>query len=49
MGTQGIISSLCPIHTVSVVTPTGGPDQLYGYRPAINAIVNRLKTPLAVE
>jgi hypothetical protein len=49
MGRQGIISSLCPIHTVSVVTPTGAPDQLYGYRPAVNAIVNRLKTALTSQ
>jgi hypothetical protein len=47
MGTQGIISSLCPIHTVP--SSTTMPDQLYGYRPAINAIVNRLRTPLAVK
>jgi hypothetical protein len=43
MGKNGIISSLCPIHTQD-----GGPHpELYGYRPAINAIVNRLKSALA--
>jgi hypothetical protein len=47
VGTQGIISSLCPIHTVP--SSKTMPDQLYGYRPAINAIVNRLRTPLAVK
>ena len=43
MGTQGIISSLCPIH---VTDNAGGTDPLYGYRPAVNAIVNRLKNSL---
>jgi hypothetical protein len=41
MGAQGIVSSLCPIH----VAPANGdspPDPLYGYRPAVNTIVNRL-------
>jgi hypothetical protein len=48
MGAQGIVSSLCPIH----VTPANGdspPDPLYGYRPALNTIVNRLKVSLAVQ
>jgi hypothetical protein len=47
-GGQGIVSSLCPIH----VTPTNNdnpPDPLFGYRPAVNAIVNRLKTALDVQ
>ncbi|MDP9000925.1 MAG: hypothetical protein M3O46_12520 [Myxococcota bacterium] len=45
-GVQGIVSSLCPIH----VSPQGGlQDPLYGYRPAANAIVNRLKSKLMVE
>jgi hypothetical protein len=46
LGSQGIISSLCPIH----VSPANGdspPDPLYGYRPAMTAIVDRLKTSLA--
>jgi hypothetical protein len=46
LGAQGIVSSLCPIHT----QPAHGdapPDPLYGYRPAMNAIVNRLKKTLA--
>jgi hypothetical protein len=45
MGTQGIISSLCPIHTVAA----SATDPLYGYRPAVNAIVNRLKNALASQ
>jgi hypothetical protein len=42
MGTQGILSSICPIHT----TDTGN-DPLYGYRPAVAVIVDRLKNALA--
>jgi hypothetical protein len=45
-GDQGIVSSLCPIHTHYVGGPT---DPLYGYRPAANAIVNRLKNSLSVQ
>jgi hypothetical protein len=44
-GGQGIVSSLCPIH----VTEQGANDPLYGYRPAVNAIVNRLKTALSAQ
>jgi hypothetical protein len=42
LGKQGIVSSLCPIH-VTEQTPH---DPLYGYRPAVNTIVNRLKAAL---
>ena len=47
MGNQGIVSSLCPIH----VTDMSGDntDPLYGYRPAITAIVDRLKNALASQ
>jgi hypothetical protein len=38
----GIISSICPIHTTEA-TPG---DPLYGYRPAVSAIVNGLKQSL---
>jgi hypothetical protein len=44
-GGQGIVSSLCPIH---VTEQTPG-DPLYGYRPAVNAIVDRLKTALSTQ
>ena len=44
-GGQGIVSSLCPIH----VTEQGTGDPLYGYRPAVNAIVDRLKTALGSQ
>jgi hypothetical protein len=43
IGNQGIVSSLCPIH----VTEQGTGDPLYGYRPAVNAIINRLKNSLS--
>jgi len=45
MGSQGVISSLCPIHTYDMM---GGSDPLYGYRPAMDAIVNALKSQLGV-
>jgi len=44
LGNQGIVSSLCPIHAVDRM---GGHDPLYGYRPAMNAIVDRLGSALA--
>ncbi len=44
---QGIASSMCPIH----IPPAGGcqtsTDPLCGYRPAVKAIVDRLKNALA--
>ncbi|MBV9948488.1 MAG: hypothetical protein JOZ69_16680 [Myxococcales bacterium] len=43
-GVQGIASSLCPIHTSFA---NGNPrDPLFGYRPAIGAIVDHLKVGL---
>jgi len=45
LGTQGIVSSMCPIH-VREETPG---DPLFGYRPAVTAIVNRLKDALTNE
>jgi hypothetical protein len=42
MGAQGVVSSLCPIHT----TEQGTGDPLYGYRPAMAAIIARLQTAL---
>lgn len=39
---QGIVASLCPID----VTEQGAGDPLYGYRPAVTAIVERLKNAL---
>ncbi|MGD0678908.1 MAG: hypothetical protein ABSC94_26180 [Polyangiaceae bacterium] len=43
MGSQGIASSLCPIHTVDMMQ---GNDPLYGYRPAVAVIIDRLKNAL---
>jgi hypothetical protein len=45
-GIQGIVASLCPIHTSFMDFPT---DPLFGYRPAVNAIVNRFKSSLTVQ
>jgi hypothetical protein len=39
---EGVISSICPIHTEEAMPG----DPLYGYRPAVSAIVNRLKRSL---
>jgi hypothetical protein len=44
VGNQGIVSSLCPIH---VNDNAQGNDPLWGYRPAVNAIINRLKKSLS--
>ena len=43
LGTQGIVSSICPIHTLDNATEN---DPLYGYRPAIDAIVDRMASSL---
>ena len=40
MGTQGIVSSICPIHGADNAAHD---DPLYGYRPAVAVIVDRLK------
>jgi hypothetical protein len=42
MGNQGIVSSICPQH----VSEMGAGDPLYGYRPAVAVIVDRLKNAL---
>ncbi len=44
MGTQGILSSICPIHVSDNATMD---DPLYGYRPAVAVIVDRLKAALS--
>jgi hypothetical protein len=44
MGGQGILSSLCPIHPSYKGGNTS--DPVFGYRPAVTSIVNRLKTAL---
>jgi hypothetical protein len=45
----GIVSSLCPIHTTPKKSTDGQPDLLYGYRPAMNAIADRLVNALASQ
>ncbi len=45
LGAQGIVSSLCPIH---VTEQTPG-DPLYGYRPAMASIVDRLAASLGAQ
>ncbi len=40
LGAQGIVSSLCPIQLKDESAPT------FGYRPAVSAIINRLKKAL---
>lgn len=44
MADQGIAASLCPI---DLVDNTSGDDPKYGYRPAVAAIISRLKHALA--
>ena len=39
LGKQGIVSSVCPVHTVDMMA---GANPLYGYRPAMTALVDRL-------
>jgi hypothetical protein len=45
LGAQGLVSSICPIHT-SEETPG---DPLYGYRPAVASIVDRLGQLLGAQ
>jgi hypothetical protein len=42
LGDQAIVASLCPIHAVA----TSADDPLYGYRPAMKTIIDRLKLGL---
>ena len=44
LGTQGVISSLCPIHVTDNAT---GDNPLFGYRPAMTALVARMKAALS--
>jgi len=44
LGSQGIVSSMCPI---DLSDNAAGDDRLYGYRPAISTIVDRLTPALA--
>jgi hypothetical protein len=40
MGTQGIVSSICPIDVADNPTQS---DPLYGYRPAVSLLIDRIK------
>jgi hypothetical protein len=44
MGVQGIVSSICP---TDVTDNAAGNDPNYGYRPAVAAIIDRLKAALS--
>jgi len=44
MGVQGIVSSICP---TDVMDNAAGNDANYGYRPAVAAIIDRLKAALS--
>jgi hypothetical protein len=46
MGDQGFVSSLCPIDVTPATGQTATSDPLYGYNPAVNGIVDRLKVAL---
>jgi hypothetical protein len=46
VGNQGIVSSLCPIHVEPATGLTTLTDPLFGYNPAVNAIIDRLKASL---
>jgi hypothetical protein len=49
MKDQGFVSSLCPIHVLPAGNLTPETDPLYGYNPAVNGIVDRLKVVLENE
>ncbi|MGH7440432.1 MAG: hypothetical protein ACRENE_32480 [Polyangiaceae bacterium] len=46
LGPQGVVSSICPIH---VADNTMQDDPLYGYRPAVAAIIERLRDSLSAD
>jgi hypothetical protein len=47
--TQGIAASICPAQLANPNNADGSPAADYGYRPAVNAIINRLKQALTGE
>jgi hypothetical protein len=46
MGAQGVVASICPQH---VADNASHDDPLYGYRPAVASIIDRLKTALTLQ
>jgi hypothetical protein len=47
LGEQAIVASICPLKSDDASKNNG--DPLYGYRPAVKAIVDRLKNALAQQ
>jgi hypothetical protein len=45
LGKQGLVSSICPVHTVE----QSQGDPLYGYRPAVASIVDKLAALLGAQ
>jgi hypothetical protein len=46
LGTQSTVASICPIHVAPASGETAISDPLYGYNPAMNGLVNRMKGSL---
>jgi hypothetical protein len=46
LGPQGLVASICP---ADVADNASGDDPLYGYRPAIAGLVNRMQSALAFK
>jgi hypothetical protein len=46
MGTQGIVSSICPQHVAPANGMTTTTDPLFGYNPAVAVIIDKLKLAL---
>lgn len=51
LGDQGIVSSLCPIQLKNKDNPDDkvNPPAVYGYRPAVASIIDRLKNALTTQ
>jgi hypothetical protein len=47
LGVQGIVASICPAQLTSPTNPDGTLAVDYGYRPAVGALIERLRTQLA--
>ena len=47
MENQGIVASICPTQLTSPTNADGTPAADYGYRPAVKAIIDRLKQALS--
>jgi hypothetical protein len=45
-GPQGIVASICPVHVTDNVASD---DPLYGYRPAVATLVERVRPALAFQ